>query len=111
MRGKGRSGARGGSAESTHKRRPSSAYSAEVTKGTVDGRGGTARAARPSVLPPPVYARAVPRPLRLVLLVLAGIAGLAVLLVAAYFIGRAQCPPPGWWVALFAVDGNWACVA
>jgi hypothetical protein len=31
--------------------------------------------------------------------------------VAAYFYGRSQCPPPGWWVRLFVRTGNCGCVA
>ena len=50
------------------------------------------------------------RLLRASLVVLAGLLVLVGLVVAAYVLGRSQCPPPGWWVAVFAVDGDWACV-
>ena len=49
--------------------------------------------------------------LRPLLLVLAGTVVLVGLVLAAYLVGRAQCPPPDWWAALFAVDGDWGCVA
>lgn len=42
---------------------------------------------------------------------LAALVVLVALAVAAYFGGRAQCPPPDWWVTVFAVDGDWGCVA
>lgn len=51
---------------------------------------------------------AMPRTARAALL-LALIVGVATL--AAYFIGRTACPPPGWWLTLFARDGNFGCVA
>ncbi len=52
----------------------------------------------------------VQRLLRASVLVLAGLLVLVALVVAAYVLGRSQCPPPGWWVAVFAVDGNYGCV-
>ena len=49
--------------------------------------------------------------LRVLGLSLLALAALAVLVVAAYVAGRAQCPPPDWWVAVFVPSGNWGCVA
>jgi len=48
------------------------------------------------------------RPARVALL-LALVIGVATL--AAYFLGPAACPPPSWWLMLFARDGNFGCVA
>jgi hypothetical protein len=48
------------------------------------------------------------RPVRLLLLLALGI---AVASVAAYLLGRAMCPPPGWWLTIFTGNGNFGCVA
>ena len=53
----------------------------------------------------------LPRPVLAVLVVLAVVAVLVALVLGAYVLGRAQCPPPDWWVRVFAADGNWGCVA
>ena len=49
--------------------------------------------------------------LRVLTLSLLALVALAVIVVAAYYVGRAQCPPPDWWVAAFVPSGNWGCVA
>lgn len=35
---------------------------------------------------------------------------LAVAALGLYLYGRVACPPPGWWMRLFAPSGNFGCV-
>lgn len=49
--------------------------------------------------------------LRLLRLALLALAAAVAVGLAAYVVGRAQCPPPDWWLAVFVRDGAFACVA